>query len=43
MSDKRKASPISDHINDFHDVLDQLSRIGVRFDERIQGLWLMNT
>ncbi|KAF3657853.1 hypothetical protein FXO37_14702 [Capsicum annuum] len=31
------------HINDFQDVLDQLSGMGVKFDEAIQGLWLLNT
>lgn len=39
----KEGSPISDHINDFQGVLDQLSGMGVKFDEEIQGLWLLNT
>ncbi|PHT29972.1 hypothetical protein CQW23_30471 [Capsicum baccatum] len=39
----KEGSPIFDHINDFQGVLDQLSEMGVKFDEEIQGLWLLNT
>ena len=38
-----EGTPISDHINDFQGVLDQQSRRGVKFDDKIQGLWLLNT
>ncbi|KAF3633760.1 Cytochrome 98A2 [Capsicum annuum] len=31
----KEGSPISDHINDFQGVLDQLSGMGVKFDEKI--------
>ena len=39
----KEGSPIIDHINDFQGILDQLSRMGVNFDDEIQGLWLLNT
>ena len=39
----KEGRPISDHINDFEGVLDQLSGMSVKFDEEIQGLWLLNT
>lgn len=39
----KEGSPILDHINDFQGVLDQLSGMGVNFDDEIQGLWLLNT
>ena len=39
----KEGTPISDHINDFQGVLHQLSGMGVKFDDDIQGLWLLNT
>nr|XP_016440820.1 PREDICTED: ent-kaurene oxidase, chloroplastic-like [Nicotiana tabacum] len=39
----KEDSPILDHINDFQGALDQLSGMGVNFDDEIQGLWLLNT
>ena len=39
----KEGSPILDHINDFQGILDQLSGMGVNFDDEIQGLWLHNT
>ena len=39
----KEVSPILDHINDFQGILDQLSGMGVNFDDEIQGLWLLNT
>ena len=39
----KEGTSISYHINDFQGVLDQLSRMGVMFDDEIQGLWLLNT
>ena len=39
----KEGSPILDHINDFSGILDQLSGMGVYFDDEIQGLWLHNT
>ncbi|XP_055830948.1 uncharacterized protein LOC129899979 [Solanum dulcamara] len=38
----KEGNPIYDHINNFQGVLDQLSKIGVKFDEEIQVLWLLN-
>ena len=35
--------PISDHVNEFQGLLDQLSNVGVKFDDEILGLWLLNT
>ncbi|KAH0781704.1 hypothetical protein KY290_001302 [Solanum tuberosum] len=39
----KEDSLILDHINDFQGVLDQLSGMGVNFDDEMQGLWLLNT
>ena len=39
----KEGSPILDHINDFQGILDQLSGMGVNFDDEIQGLWLLRT
>ena len=39
----KEGSPILDHMNDFQGILDQLSGMGVNFDEEIQGLWFLNT
>ena len=39
----KEGTSISDHINDFQGVFDQLSGMGVKFDDEIQGLWLLNT
>ena len=39
----KEGSLILDHINDFQGILDQLSGMGVNFDDEIQGLWLLNT
>ena len=36
-------TPISDHVNEFQGLLDQLSNVGVKFDDEILGLWLLNT
>lgn len=34
----KEGNPILDHINDFQGILDQLSGMGVNFDDEIQGL-----
>ena len=39
----KEGNPILDHINDFQGILDQLSGMGVNFDDEIQGLRLLNT
>lgn len=38
----KEGTPIIDHIYDIQGVLDQISRLSVKFDENIQGLWLLN-
>ena len=39
----KESSYILYHINDFQGILDQLSGMGVNFDDEIQGLWLLRT
>jgi len=34
---------INDHVNDFQGVLDQLSGMGIKFEDEVLGLWLLNT
>nr|KYP33204.1 Retrovirus-related Pol polyprotein from transposon TNT 1-94 [Cajanus cajan] len=39
----RENSSISDHLNEFQGLLDQLSGMGIKFDDEFLGLWLLNT
>jgi len=39
----KENSSISDHLNRFQGLLDQLSRMGINFDYEVLGLWLPNT
>ena len=39
----KEDTPTADHVNDFQGLLDQLSNVGVQFDDEILGLWLLNT
>ena len=39
----KEGTPISDHANEFQGLLDQLPNVGVKFDDEILGLWLLNT
>ncbi|KAG8391719.1 hypothetical protein BUALT_Bualt01G0216400 [Buddleja alternifolia] len=39
----KEGSSISDHLNDYQGILDQLSDMGVKFDDEVQALWLLNT
>ena len=39
----KEGNPIQDHVNDFQGILDQLSGMGITFDDEVQGLWLFNT
>nr|KYP44187.1 Retrovirus-related Pol polyprotein from transposon TNT 1-94 [Cajanus cajan] len=39
----RESSSISDHLNEFQGLLDQLSGMGIKFDDEVLGLWLLNT
>ncbi|GAV67120.1 Myb_DNA-bind_3 domain-containing protein/DDE_4 domain-containing protein/UBN2_2 domain-containing protein [Cephalotus follicularis] len=34
---------ISDHLNEFQVVLDQLSAMNIKFEDEVQGLWLLGT
>lgn len=38
-----EGTPISNHVNEFQGLLDQLSNVGVTFEDEILGLWLLNT
>nr|KYP73281.1 Retrovirus-related Pol polyprotein from transposon TNT 1-94 [Cajanus cajan] len=39
----RESSSISDHLNEFQGLLDQLFGMGIKFDDEVLGLWLLNT
>ncbi|KAF2315489.1 hypothetical protein GH714_039930 [Hevea brasiliensis] len=39
----REGSSIADHLNEFRGTVDQLSGMGIKFDDEILGLWLLNT
>jgi hypothetical protein len=39
----KKNNSISDHLNDFQGCFDQLSDMGVKFNDEILALWLLNT
>nr|AAV88069.1 hypothetical retrotransposon [Ipomoea batatas] len=39
----REGTLINDHVNDFQGVLDQLSGMGIKFEDEVLGLWLLNT
>ena len=34
-------SPMTDHLNNFQGIMNQLSSMGIKFDEEIQGLLLL--
>ena len=34
---------MSDHLNEFQGVIDQLSAMNVKFEDELQGLWLLST
>ena len=34
-------SPKTDHLNNFQEIMNQLSAMGIKFDEEIQGLLLL--
>ncbi|GJY21075.1 hypothetical protein Tco_0393641, partial [Tanacetum coccineum] len=36
-------SPITDHLNAFHGIINQLASMGIKFEDEIQGLWLLGT
>jgi hypothetical protein len=39
----KEGSSISDHLNEFQGCFDQLSGMGVKFEDEIMGLWLLLT
>lgn len=39
----QEGTPMTDHLNMFQGLLNKLSDMGIRFDEEIQGLWLLGT
>ncbi|VFQ70960.1 unnamed protein product [Cuscuta campestris] len=39
----KEGSSISDHLNEFQGCFDQFSDMGVKFEDEILGLWLLNT
>jgi len=39
----KENSSISDHLIEFQGLLDQLLGIGIKFDDEVMGLWLLNT
>ncbi|GKB76256.1 putative RNA-directed DNA polymerase [Tanacetum coccineum] len=36
-------SPITDHLNVFQGIINQLAGMGIKFEDEIQGLWLLGT
>jgi len=39
----KEGSFVSDHLNEFQGFLDQLSGMGIKFEDKVQVLWLLNT
>lgn len=39
----KEGSSIAYHLNKFQGCFDQLSSMGVKFDDEILGIWLLNT
>ena len=39
----KEGSSVLDHVNEFQGIFDRMSGMGVKFDEDIMGLWLLNT
>ena len=39
----RDGSSISDHLNEFQGIMDQLSGMSIKFEDEVQALWLLNT
>ncbi|GKA87395.1 putative RNA-directed DNA polymerase [Tanacetum coccineum] len=36
-------SPVTDHLNVFQGIINQLAGMGIKFEDEIQGLWLLGT
>lgn len=39
----REGTPVLAHINDFQGFVDQMSDVGIKFDDEILGIWLLNS
>ena len=39
----KEGTPMSDHLNEFQGLLDQMSRMGIKFDDELLGLLLLIT
>src|ERR1044072_37493 len=39
----KEGTSISDHLNEFQGLRDQLSGMSIKFDDEVLGLWLLNT
>ena len=36
-------TPMRDHLNTFQGIINQLARMNIKFEEEVQGLWLLGT
>ncbi|RVW84651.1 Retrovirus-related Pol polyprotein from transposon TNT 1-94 [Vitis vinifera] len=36
-------TPMTDHLNTFQGIINQLARMNIKFEEEVQGLWLLGT
>ena len=36
-------TPMTDHLNTFQGIINQLVRMNIKFEEEMQGLWLLGT
>ncbi|CAH9132849.1 unnamed protein product [Cuscuta epithymum] len=36
-------TPVTDHLNSFQGIINQLAGMGIKFEDEIQGLWLLGT
>ncbi|VFQ86020.1 unnamed protein product, partial [Cuscuta campestris] len=39
----KETTPLLDHLNAFHGILDQLSGVGIKLEDELAALWLLNT
>ncbi|KAL6534427.1 hypothetical protein OROHE_013352 [Orobanche hederae] len=39
----RDGTPLSDHLNAFQGIINQLAGMGIKFEEEVQALWLLGT
>ena len=36
-------TPMTDHLNTFQGIINQLAGMNIKFEEEVQGLWLLGT